>query len=184
MARARTPRPKGESTQPEILRAIRLGDNGDVYGPGEEDEFLDALKDHVEQHNETVKLKKEGKPLDVDDELRRLSVGGHIVNFAGVGELDDDELEHSDHDLRANQIARRRAMVEGAAPGDESTPPPGGFRPSRRRVEPTEGVESNEETKRLNDGIGDVDDLGNAGAEADAERPAAKRASKRSRAKK
>lgn len=110
MASGRQPRNKGEDTKPEILRAVRLGDAGDVYGPGEEDEFLDALQTYVDQHNEAVE--ESGQPeLDVNEELTRLTALGHIVNFEGV-DVDDEDMEESDHDLSANRKAARSAAVE------------------------------------------------------------------------
>lgn len=151
--RARQPRKKGESTQPEILRAIRLGDKGDVYGPGEEDEFLEALEEHVDEHNkQAARLAKAGQAapeeLDVQKELHRLHVLGHLVNFKGV-DVTDDDLEEPDQDLTANRKANQRAQV--TAPGDETE----GAEPIRRvkrRTQATKGVQSNKGLKRLNDG--------------------------------
>lgn len=161
MARARQPRAKGETTEPEILRAIRLGDAGDVYGPGEEDEFLEALEQHVDDHNATVaEQQKAGnrsvKKLDVNDELKRLHVLGHLVNFQGV-EVTDDDLEESDQDLTANRVARERALV--SAPGNEGTSAARPKRLGRNKERATqEGVQSSEEFVRLNDGAGEVVD--------------------------
>lgn len=150
MATGRQPRQKGENTNPEILRPIRLGDN-DVYGPGEEDEFLEALEGHIDELNAAAG--ENGKQLDVNDELHRLSVLGHIVNFKGV-DLEEDDIEDSDQDLNANRRAARAAR--DSAPGDETTPRSAGPSSRRKAPAPTKGVQSNEELKRTNDGTGDA----------------------------
>lgn len=105
----RTPQKNKQDNAPTMLRAIRIGD--DVYAPGEEDEMLEALQAHVDDHNQKAKAAaKAGTPmeeLDYNAELHRLELGGSIANFV---ELDEEEIEHLDTDLRAN--AQHRAHVQ------------------------------------------------------------------------
>lgn len=164
MPSGRQPQTKGAKAKPEILRAVRLGDNGDVYGPGEEEELLNALEDEVARHNKVVKANKVGEELDVNEELERLSILGHLINFKGV-DLDEEDLEEQDQDLYANKRARERALVE--APGNEGTPSTR-RRGVKRRTRNTEGVESNPDEQRLDDGQGetlDPDAVDEAGEE-------------------
>ncbi len=139
MASGRQPRAKGEQKGPEILRAVRLGTAGDVYGPGEEEEMLEALEESVKDHNEELKAGGRGQKLTVKSEVERLTMLGHLVNFAGVS-VDDEDIDHADPDLRAN--SRARALVETNAVGEEGD---GMTRRARRRArvaQTDEGVES------------------------------------------
>jgi hypothetical protein len=110
---ARKPKEKAEQRKPAILQAIRLG-NGDVYGPGEEEEFLEALQAHADQMEEGAEAAqaagKQPDTFDVKEEIKRLSSLGYLVNFEGA----DDEDEETDitHDQKA-----RRAVVKDLAAG-------------------------------------------------------------------
>lgn len=155
MPSGRQPRKKGEAQTPEILRAVRVGDHGDVYGPGEEEELVEALTDMVEEHNEQVKARGVGQKLTVNGELKRLHIAGHLVNFKGVT-VKEEDLEEDDQDLTANRIHAERAQV--TAPGDESTPTAPVRRTRRRGARTTEGIQSNEEITRTDNGTGEGDE--------------------------
>lgn len=120
----RQPRNLEDKKEPEILRTISVGADQDLYGPGEEDEFLEAYKEYIDGHNETEG--NEGNQLDLDEELTRLSRIGTIINFPGV-DPDEEGADHPDRDLNAS----RRAMVEEIPEED------GGTKTRRKRVAKT-----------------------------------------------
>lgn len=106
----RKPKSQADQKKPTILRGIRL-DNGDVYGPGEEEEFLKALKGRAEAADEEHEAAAEqgAAPraaalptrFEHKDELERLTRNGSIVNFVDVD--DDDEEEDVTHEKRADR---------------------------------------------------------------------------------
>ena len=110
MPRGRQPRSKAQQADnaPAILRTVRLGD--DLYGEGEEEELLEALKEFEERDKEARKADKTmtGKPFSADEEVHRLTRLGHLANFV---ELSEEEIEHMDPDLRANAQYARQAKA-------------------------------------------------------------------------
>lgn len=125
---ARKPREKSEIAKPTILRAVRLA-NGDVYGPGEEDEFLEALDAASAQAEEEAEA-RQGQGLKPDTfepkkEVKRLSKLGFLANFAGADD-DDDEEEDLTHEHKVQRAARREAVEVASRPivldREEETP--------------------------------------------------------------
>lgn len=111
--RGRQPRSKKAKADsaPAILRTVRLGD--DLYGEGEEEELLEAMKEFEKNDKEARKADKNmsGKPFVVDEELHRLTKNGDLANFV---ELTDEEVEElRDPDVRANETYRRAAAKLG-----------------------------------------------------------------------
>lgn len=108
---ARQPKSNTANEGPQLLRTVRF-DNGDLYGPGEEEEFLERVDQEVK---ERVKARKENPDLpelSKDDIIRRLTQVGHAVGFQEYDE-EDDEFEHSDPDLRVRQQYKRDpALIE------------------------------------------------------------------------
>lgn len=152
MASGRQPRNKSGENKPEILRAIRVGDKGDVYGPGEEQDLLDALKEHEKAFNANP-ANKDNK-FSHKDELYRLHEIGHLVNFKGIN-VEDEDIDHDsgDRDLHANQRAAQLAETGRVGEeGDGMTT--SRVRRSRARIRRTEGVESGD-NERDDDGSGD-----------------------------
>lgn len=120
---ARKPKEKAEQKRPEILRTIRLP-NGDLYGPGEEEEFQEGLAEAAKAAKAEAKGREakglQSDEFDPDEEIKRLTKLGMIVNF--VDPEDDDEAEDITHDQRS-QRASVKALSEGrvrdARPGEQ-----------------------------------------------------------------
>lgn len=140
---ARKPKEKAEISKPAILRSVRLG-NGDVYGPGEEDEFLEALQAAADAAEEDAdQAEKEGRRgdrFDAKKEVKRLSKLGFLVNFDGADD-DDDEEEDLTQEHRTRRASKRALQDDRPIVAGESDETP---KAERLRTRNRDRIESEE----------------------------------------
>jgi len=117
---------------PEILRAVRL-EGGTLVHPGQEDELEQLIEDDIASTD--ARLASEGKQASgnsVAKVMERLSAKSYVVGFSG-DEVDPDETQHPNADLRANARFKNAAQVEKVVKGPKPKPSkqtPGKARPA------------------------------------------------------
>lgn len=98
-------------SEKEIIRTINV--NGETFGPGQEDEMVDALAAHEDSGVD--------EEFDHKEELKRLESIGAISGFADVA---DEDMVDSDSDIRATRRKNPHLLQDPRPLKPMGSPPP------------------------------------------------------------
>ena len=111
---------KAKHGDPTILTSVRfdtpeMGGTPTIFEPGDEDELLEHLDEEYGDGDADAEPPVPSK----DEVLERLTKKGHIANFI---DLDEDDIEEDDIDLRLSRRAANYEPEPGGVTGEDDTP--------------------------------------------------------------